>query len=156
MSRGGQCSLFLMMRCFQIINDAIFRRCFEENIDLDVLTMFKQSWNIVLTMHISDVFGNNFKLIENCSKSFEICDKLLVSLSWLSETEKDVFPNTSLICIVSTMFHLCSNMVKNIQVDVFFKTLPKHRMTCFWQCLKKKKTLHKRTPMHELHKFDYF
>ena len=46
--------------------------------------MFEKIWNIVLTMHISDVFGNNFKQIEKYSISFEICDKLLVSLSGLS------------------------------------------------------------------------
>ena len=28
------------------------------------LTMFEKSWNIVLAMHISDVFGENFKRIE--------------------------------------------------------------------------------------------
>ena len=50
------------------------------------LTMFEKNWNIVLTMQISDVFGNNFKWIENSSKSFEICDKLLFSVSGLSET----------------------------------------------------------------------
>ena len=42
--------------------------------------MFEKIWNIVLTMHISDVFGNNFKQIEKYSISF---DKLLVSLSGL-------------------------------------------------------------------------
>ena len=31
MDRGGRCSLFLTMQCFQILNDAIFRRCFEKN-----------------------------------------------------------------------------------------------------------------------------
>ena len=36
------------------------------------LTMFKKTENIVLTMHISDVFGKKFKLDENFSKSFEI------------------------------------------------------------------------------------
>ena len=46
------------------------------------LTMFEK---IVLMMHISDVFGNTFKRNENCSNYFEICDKLLVSLSGLSE-----------------------------------------------------------------------
>ena len=50
------------------------------------LTMFEKTWNIVLMMHISNVFGNNFKQIENSSKSFEICDKLLFSVSGLSET----------------------------------------------------------------------
>ena len=34
--RGGRYSLFLTMQCFQILNDAIFRRCSEKNIDLDV------------------------------------------------------------------------------------------------------------------------
>ena len=28
--------MFLTMRCFPILNDAIFRRCSEKNIDLDV------------------------------------------------------------------------------------------------------------------------
>ena len=28
------------------------------------LTMFEKSWNIVLAMHISDVFGEHFKRIE--------------------------------------------------------------------------------------------
>ena len=33
------------------------------------LTMFKKTENIVLTMHISDVFGKNyFKQIEICNK----------------------------------------------------------------------------------------
>ena len=49
------------------------------------LTMYEKICNIVLTMHISDVFGNTFKRNENCSNYFEICDKLLVSLSGLSE-----------------------------------------------------------------------
>ena len=41
------------------------------------LTMFKKTQNIVLTMHISDVFGKKyFKQIEICNKSYEICDKL--------------------------------------------------------------------------------
>ena len=29
-------AMFLTMRCFPILNDAIFRRCSEKNIDLDV------------------------------------------------------------------------------------------------------------------------
>ena len=49
---------------------------FKKNIDLDVFDDVWKNWNIVLTMHISDVFGDSFKQIENCSKSFEICDKL--------------------------------------------------------------------------------
>ena len=41
------------------------------------LTMVKQKQNIVLTMHISDVFGKKYsKQIEICNKSYEICDKL--------------------------------------------------------------------------------
>ena len=40
--RGGRYSLFLTMQCFQILNDAIFRRCFEKNIDLNV---FDNVWN---------------------------------------------------------------------------------------------------------------
>ena len=46
------------------------------------LTMFEKIWNILLTMHISDVFGNNFKQIESGSKSFEICDELLSLSEW--------------------------------------------------------------------------
>ena len=40
--------------------------------------MFEKIWNIVLTMHISDFIGNNFKQIENFSKS--------LALRGLSET----------------------------------------------------------------------
>ena len=43
------------------------------------LAMFEESWNIVLTMHISDVFGNNFKRIENCSKSLKFATTCYVS-----------------------------------------------------------------------------
>ena len=40
-------------------------------------TMFEKIQNIMLTMHISDVFGKKyFKQIEICNKSYEICDKL--------------------------------------------------------------------------------
>ena len=53
----------------------------------------------------------------------------------LSQISKDLlefsihlklFPKTSLICIVSTMFQFFSNIVKNIEVDFFFKTSPKN------------------------------
>ena len=34
-----------------------------------ISTMFEKSWNVVLTMHISDVFGKKyFKQIEICNK----------------------------------------------------------------------------------------
>ena len=33
---GRRCSFFLTMQCFPILNDAIFRQCFWQNIDLDV------------------------------------------------------------------------------------------------------------------------
>ena len=33
----------------------------KKNIDLNVITMFEKIWNIVLTMHISNVFGKKFK-----------------------------------------------------------------------------------------------
>ena len=48
------------------------------------MTMFEKSWNILLTMHISDVFGNNIKQIKNCSKSFAC---LTLTLSGLSENQ---------------------------------------------------------------------
>ena len=61
-----------------LLNDAMFQRCFEKNIDLDVFDdVYKKKKNIVLTMHISDVFGKKyFKQIEIYNKSYEICDKL--------------------------------------------------------------------------------
>ena len=49
---------------------------FKKNIDLDVFDDVLKK-NIVLTMHISNVFGKKyFKQIEICNKSYEICDKL--------------------------------------------------------------------------------
>ena len=44
------------MRCFPILNDAIFSQCLEKNIDLDVLEYVWKNPNIILTMHINDVF----------------------------------------------------------------------------------------------------
>ena len=40
---------------------------------------------------------------------------------------------TSLICIVSTMFQFFSNIVKNIEVDVFFKKSSKNRIVKNWK-----------------------
>ena len=40
------------------------------------LMMFKESWNIVLAMHISDVFGDDFKRIENCETQLLTDQKL--------------------------------------------------------------------------------
>ena len=40
---------------------------------------------------------------------------------------------TSLICIASTMFYLFSNIVKNIEVDVFFRTSPKNDIVKNWE-----------------------
>ena len=41
------------------------------------LTMFEKIQNMMLTMHIGNVFGKQyFKQIEICNKSYEICDKL--------------------------------------------------------------------------------
>ena len=42
-------------------------------------------------------------------------------------------PKTSLICIASTMFQLFSNIVKNIEVDVFFRTSPKNDIVKNWE-----------------------
>ena len=70
-------AMFFTMRCFPILNDVIFRRCLKKNIDLDVC--FKKYQNIVLTMHISDVFGKKyFKQIEICNNPMKFatnCDK---------------------------------------------------------------------------------
>ena len=50
---------------------------FKKTSTLMFWTMFEKIQNIVLTMHISDVFGKKyFKQIEICNKSYEICDKL--------------------------------------------------------------------------------
>ena len=99
------------MRCFQILNDVIFRRFFEKKNSM-FFKMFEKFSNIVLTMHINDVFGNT---------SFSVSESQLRETNNLSQISKDLLqfsislkllPNTSLICIVSTMFQLCLNMVK--------------------------------------------
>ena len=57
----------------------------------------------------------------------------------LSQNSKDLpqfsklSPKTSLICIASTMFQLSSNIVKNIEVDVFFRTSPKNDIVKNWE-----------------------
>ena len=63
---GRWCSLFLTMQCFPFFNNAIF----EQFINLDVFDNVLKNQNIVLTMHISDVFGNDLKQIDICTKSF--------------------------------------------------------------------------------------
>ncbi len=42
-------------------------------------------------------------------------------------------PKTSLICIASTMFQLFSNIVKNIEVNFFFRTSPKNDIVKNWE-----------------------
>ena len=76
------------------------------------LTMFKKNQNIVLTMHISDVFGNNFKQIESGSKSFEICDELLSLSEWTFWNLK-----TSHFLLNDAMFQRCFD--KNTDIDVW-------------------------------------
>ena len=50
-------AMFSTMRCFPILDDAIFRRCSEKKTLTSMfLTMFEKTQNIMLTMHISDVF----------------------------------------------------------------------------------------------------
>ena len=57
----------------------------------------------------------------------------------LSQNSKDLpqfsklSPKTSLICIASTMFQLSSNIVENIEVDVFFRTSPKNDIVKNWE-----------------------
>ena len=46
--------MFCTMRCFPILNDAILRQFLKKNIDLENIDL--ENWNIMLTMHISDVF----------------------------------------------------------------------------------------------------
>ena len=46
---------------------------------------------------------------------------------------KYFLPKTSLICIVSTMFWFFLNIVKNIKVNVFFKTSPKNDIVKNWK-----------------------
>ena len=43
-----------------VFNDAMFRQCFDKNIAPPFLMMFWKCPNIMLTMHISDVFDDNF------------------------------------------------------------------------------------------------
>ena len=83
------------MQCFQILNDAVFRRCFEKNIDLNVFDA------LVLTRHISDVFGNKFN--QNCSNSFKNCDKSIISLSGLFETQKHLVKHRT-FCLTMQCF----------------------------------------------------
>ena len=68
-------SLFLTMRCFPILNDAIFRRCSEKNIDLDWRCLKKAETSCsrcILAMFLLTILNE----LKNCSKFFEICDKL--------------------------------------------------------------------------------
>ena len=80
------------------------------------LTMFEKIWNILLTMHISDVFGNDFKQIESGSKSFEICDELLSLSEWTFWNLKS-YCKTSHFLLNDAMFQQCFE--KNIDLDVF-------------------------------------
>ena len=69
-------------------------------------------------------------------------------------------PKTSLICIASTMFQLFSNIVKNIEVDVFFRTSPKNDIVKNWETSHRqkhrivKKSEH-RPPLPPCHVFAY-
>ena len=54
--RGGRCSVFLMMR---FLGDVL-----KNTLTSMFLTMYEKICNIVLMMHISDVFVDNFKRIE--------------------------------------------------------------------------------------------
>ena len=50
-----QCNV-LTMQCFPILYDAIFSRCFWQNMDLMFWTMIEKIKNIMLKMHIWNVF----------------------------------------------------------------------------------------------------
>ena len=111
------------------------------------LTMFETSWNIVLTMHISDVFVENFKRIEICDKSWQQCvysNHLLTKILawqailyqrginiegpnhfWHCGPRPKTSRKTSHFLLNDAMFQRC-----------FEK---KHRPQCFWRCLKKPK-----------------
>ena len=58
--RGGRCSVFLTMRCFNDVYQFLAVRFladgFEKTSTSMFWTMFEKIQNIVLTMHISDVF----------------------------------------------------------------------------------------------------
>ena len=70
--RGGRCSVFLTMQCFSILNDAIFSRCFWKNIDLNVLDNVWKIQNIMLTMHISDIFQTINQIPEKFKKNSNV------------------------------------------------------------------------------------
>ena len=62
--RGGRCSLFLTMRCF---NDVMFPNSY-----LDVFDdVWKKNQNIMLTMHINDVFQTIKKIPTNFIRCFK-------------------------------------------------------------------------------------
>ena len=53
------------MQCFSILNDAIFARFLDKTSTSMFLTMFDKTQNIMLTMHISDVFQTIKKIPKN-------------------------------------------------------------------------------------------
>ena len=61
------------------------------------LTMFKKTENIVLTMHISDVFGKKY------FKQIEICNKL-----WESAFFNNLLTNTRMVTI---LYYISMNIV---------------------------------------------
>ena len=89
------------------------------------------------------IFNITAYVIQYCWPCQYFCQQIIKEKTHcyhtLSQNSKDLpqfsklSPKTSLICIASTMFQLSSNIVKNIEVDVFFRTSPKNDIVKNWE-----------------------
>ena len=130
-------------------------RCFFQNIAetshrkkcdvlLDVLGF---RWPGPTMLKMVRIFNNNAYVIWYCWPCQYFCQQIIIKETHcyhtLSQNSKDLpqfsklSPKTSLICIASTMFQLFSNIVKNIEVDVFFRTSPKNDIVKNWEMASK-------------------
>ena len=113
------------MQCFQILNEAIFRRCFEKTLTSMFLTMFEKNWNIVLTMHLSNVFGNHFKRIKIAVNHLKFVWQI-VGLSEYTFWNLKTSCKTSHFLLNDAMFQRCFEKTLTLMFLMMFEKRKHH------------------------------
>ena len=144
------------MRCFPILNDAIFSRCLKKELTSMFLTMFEEIQNIMLTMHINNVFQTIKTIPKNFIHFFQIQITCLTFKIWIVYLRRKKKLHrlhfnwiTRLLPLLSTEFPKPKTSWKtsrSLHNDAKFWRCfwKKHRRQCFWRCSPKCKTSGKR------------